>query len=276
MRARKFSLCADTFEDYKQQAIAQVASSESTQTSKSPRSIRSLNISSCRLLASSQEEKLAFISNSPKRRNPWENFDYSAIANDDSTSTEATDNASESISDRDFVKSPLKKVKTSTMKRFMVLGTGNAGKHQLVNSLFNSESTEAMDDGQTRSLDLITKTDSEAQYATKYQFWLKNLDNNSFEDIAKMYYKRVSMFFFVYSVQDHRSFEALKSSIQQVQNHIDKENFFGVVVGNKADSEKREVSFEAGVALREQFGLNHFVETDCHDKELRGRFESLL
>jgi len=65
-------------------------------------------------------------------------------------------------------------------------------------------------------------------------------DKNNLE---KAYYRWAAAFIFVYDITDKSSFLALEKTIQQINELVPQNKFFGILVGNKADLYSKRVFF---------------------------------
>jgi len=271
MRARKLAFDAGTFEEYEQKYVSQISFPAS---SKSISSRRTHHIVPSR---STHDKENSFSGNSPstpsKRKNPWADFDFATSSKKLSFEESFDENGSISL---DQVM-PLKKHNCPIMKRFMVMGTNEADKHSLIDSIFGLGDGELPHKPSNQSMDLIMKSESGDDYDIKYQFWMSNLDNRRFEDVVKVYYRCSSVFFFVYSIANRKSFEVLEEAIQGVLREVSNEKFVGVLIGNKNEMEaNREVSSTEAASLKEKYGLKYFMEIDCDDETLKAKFQGLV
>jgi len=271
MRARKLAFNADNFEEFQQKYVSQIRLPVS---SKNIVSRRSHHFNSSR---SPINQEKPFSGNSPsspsKRKNPWADFDFTTSAKKLSFEENNDENGSISL---DQVM-PLKKHKCPIVKRFMVLGTKEAEKHALIDSIFGLRDGEVSNKPLNQSMDLIMKNESGDDYDVKYQFWMSNLENKRFEDVVKVYYRCSSIFFFVYSTANRRSFEAIEEAIQNVLREVPNEKFVGVLLGNKNEMEvNREVSVMEAVSLKDKYGLKTFSEIEKEDETLKTIFQELV
>jgi len=171
--------------------------------------------------------------------------------------------------------------KSSVVKKVMVIGQRGSGKHFLINSAFHSdENPDSLAIQQT--MDLILKTEEEADgtLETKYQFWIRTLDEHRFDSLIKVYYKIVSVFVFVYSTADRSSFEALGEAIDSVTKEVSREKFVGVLIANthesKADNKHSEVSSAEGLALQQKYNLKLFMDSNEGEDVLREKLHDII
>jgi len=88
--------------------------------------------------------------------------------------------------------------------------------------------------------------------------------NEKFKTITQSYYKGAHGFVFVYDITDEKSFQNIPKLIKEAKSVHDKQPVF-ILVGNKKDlEEKREVSYEKGKLLAEEFG-GEFYEVSAKE-----------
>ena len=75
----------------------------------------------------------------------------------------------------------------------------------------------------------------------RMQIW-DTAGQERFKTITQTYYKGAMGIIMVYSITDRYSFTALESWMRQIKTHAS-ENVVKVLVGNKCDCEKRQISF---------------------------------
>lgn len=164
-------------------------------------------------------------------------------------------------------------------RNIMMIGCRRTGKHALIRSVFGEESKEDIA-LPNQIMDLIVKTEKQDNIKTNYHLWLKMLDDHKFDNIIRLYYKRMKMFVFVYSVYDEKTFEELDEVLQSILKDIPKETFSGILLGNRTimnDMEcERQVSYANGLALKEKYNLKLFFETDYNDECLKEQITSVL
>jgi small GTP-binding protein len=69
-----------------------------------------------------------------------------------------------------------------------------------------------------------------------------------FKTITQTYYRGAMGIIMTYAVDDRVSFESIENWIKQIKLHSSN-NVIKMLVGNKTDSNKREVSHEEGIEL---------------------------
>lgn len=159
-------------------------------------------------------------------------------------------------------------------KKVMIFGSNGIGKHTLVHSSFCQTKNKVLP-SLKQSMDLIIKDDEEEDIKLKYYFWIRTLDESRFDDVVKVYYRNISVFIFMYSVTDRRSFETLTRSLKGIMSEISRQKYVAILIGNKCDMEdQREVSYSEGLALKNEYNLSFFLETNQHDKLLKTKIHN--
>jgi len=154
-------------------------------------------------------------------------------------------------------------------RKIMIIGSSGTGKHSLINSCFEDRKSKPLA-SLKQTMDLIIQDDVEDEVHTKYYFWIRTLRDQRYDEVIKVYYKNMSIFVFVFSITDKTSFEILKENIAKITKEIPQERFTGILIGNKSDAEhEREVLYSEGAALKDEFNLVMFIETNHFQSSLR-------
>ena len=291
MRRRSNTLYAENMEDYTAQAVKEVLIQTPIRRSNSRKKINASSL----LPLLFTEDKSAIkrevtrmeveSESSPtvcseKSQNFWSDFDFdSKQSGQESLETVKLEeeNACPTDSTEDTEFSSPDVVRKSVTKKYMVIGLNGCGRHSLINSIFESQGKEGQGSLLRQTMDLIIKTRKEGGCETKYQFWMRALNDNRFDGLIKVYYRNASVFFFVYSVTNRQSFEILDEAIQSILKEVPQEKFVGILLGNKIDREdKRKVDFSEGIALKEKHNLSLFLETHENDQISKDRLFMFL
>lgn len=110
-----------------------------------------------------------------------------------------------------------------------------------------------------------------------YKFKIVNINNKTvklkiwdtagqerFRNITQQYYKGTDGVFLVYDITDRNTFEKVRDWMKQIKEHTQTENIGIMLLGNKCDlNDKREVSFEEGNGLANEYGIM-FKETSAY------------
>eukprot|EP00331_Platyophrya_macrostoma_P005877 CAMPEP_0176423092 /NCGR_PEP_ID=MMETSP0127-20121128/10090_1 /TAXON_ID=938130 /ORGANISM="Platyophrya macrostoma, Strain WH" /LENGTH=133 /DNA_ID=CAMNT_0017804001 /DNA_START=1 /DNA_END=402 /DNA_ORIENTATION=- len=129
-------------------------------------------------------------------------------------------------------------------------------------------------------LDLVVRKTKKASTEKAYHFWIKELLNDSYEKLIELYYKKCSVFIYVYDITSKASFEKIEEEIIKIKNCVGEANFKGILIATKSDkTEEREVSYEEGAALKLKYKLESFRETNLfaerETQQLLKKLESL-
>ena len=97
------------------------------------------------------------------------------------------------------------------------------------------------------------------------QFW-DTTGNELYQQFAENFYKNCYFVFFIYSLDNKKSFLNLNNWIEYYKKiNNEKENIF-FLIGNKSDLEnKREISYEEGLKFSKEKNFNHFIEINTID-----------
>jgi GTPase SAR1 family protein len=146
--------------------------------------------------------------------------------------------------------------------KYMLIGGLHVGKHALINSQFPDSSDLDSTPLMTR-LDLLIRKTETPTVKTSFEFWIKELFNDSYERLIELYYKKCSVFVFVYDLTSYESFEKLEKEITKIRDCVGAEKFVGVLIATRSDEiDKRTVKYEEGLDLKAKYGLSHFSETN--------------
>lgn len=206
----------------------------------------------------------------------WDDIDF----NNDEIATPATTTCSSisihkgSMEEDEFDDLETHEAQVSPAK-VMVVGAKNTGRHQLVNSFFGLPAQEGYEIA--TSLDLIVNKIANGNTSNLYKFWIKDALCQKFKHLFRVYHKSVSLFVFVYQVNNKASFECLSQAIEEIQKEIGPD-FKGILIGGSpSNQESREVSLEEAEELRVKYGLSVSCEMDfIYNKEYQDHLQALL
>lgn len=148
--------------------------------------------------------------------------------------------------------------------RAMVIGDKNVGKRSLLKAVV-PELFEDHEQSPKQQFDLISKTISKPSHSERYNFWLKELDNNQklSQVLFDTYYKTCSVFFLVYDVTSKSSFFRLDEELYLLQEACKDKEPTIILIGNKRGSSlKKEVDFQEVALLKEKYNIGLFMEVD--------------
>lgn len=90
----------------------------------------------------------------------------------------------------------------------------------------------------------------------KLQIW-DTAGQERFKTITQSYYKGAHAIIVVYDITDRESFQTLDGWFEQLKQHA-RENVVYILVGNKADLQGRQITYEEGEAYAEELGILFF------------------
>lgn len=102
----------------------------------------------------------------------------------------------------------------------------------------------------------------ESGETAKLQVW-DTAGQERFKTITSSYYRGANAILIVYDVTNLESFENITKWMQEISQHAT-DTILRILVGNKCDGDKREVSYEDGKALAAEYGIL-FYETSAKD-----------
>jgi len=209
----------------------------------------------------------------------WDDIDFSAddVSTPATTTCSTMSNHKGSMEEDEFDELEPVEIQVKHAK-IMVVGAQDTGRHRLVNSLFGLPDCQEYEIA--HSLDLIVNKLTTENTSTNYKFWIKDALCQKFKHLFKVYHKSVSLFVFVYQVNNKTSFECLTQSIEQIQREVGYEHFKGILIGGSPstrDQSSRQVSTQEAEELKNSFGLSAFCEMDfTHNQEYLERIQTLL
>ena len=185
------------------------------------------------------------------------------------------------LSDYEAGKSPTPA--QSTIK-IILLGDDQFSKNAFMKYLFGEHDHGGLI---SSPLDLQVRTHDKGDSSVKYHIWIKNCleenANGKHKSIYMIYYKSVSSFVFLYSINNRDSFLCLNQSIKSLLNDVGPEKFKGILIGFKGEengafgeNNQREVSTEEAEQLKQDTGLRYSFEIDLNDGSQRENILKLL
>jgi GTPase SAR1 family protein len=171
-----------------------------------------------------------------------------------------------------------------TSVRLIMLADSQVQNNSFVSYLFNEEQEPSC---MKNPLDLKVRTYETAQSTVKYHMWMKSCnDENATEKLKSLfmiYYRTVSSFVFLYSVENRESFLCVKHAVKTLLKDIGTEKLKGILVGIKNDNtlssdqgQTRAVTVIEAEELKEEAGLSEFMEIDYAEHSQREVILNLL
>jgi Ras-related protein Rab-2A len=150
--------------------------------------------------------------------------------------------------------------------KYIIVGDTAVGKSCLLLSFTDRRFKETHD--VTIGCDFGSRTVFMEQKTIKIQIW-DTAGQENFRSITRAYYRGATVALLVYDVSRRDSFMHLHQWLQDVRTHVDN-NTVIMVIGNKSDLERREISPREGEAFAKENGLM-YLETsaktaDCVDE----------
>ena len=169
-----------------------------------------------------------------------------------------------SIKKLDNLKTPAKLI-----SQIIVIGDKNVGKTSLINKFLFPEKKIDLDNYiPTNSFELLWNNYLINEKETIcIQFW-DTTGNEFYQQYAENFYKKCSFVFFIYSIDNKKSFLNLNKWIDYYKKYNNEKDNILFLIGNKSDLEnERKITFEEGLKFSEEKNFNYFVEINIKDDE---------
>lgn len=135
--------------------------------------------------------------------------------------------------------------------KIIILGDSSVGKTNILTrytkNLFSDDSKT------TIGVEFGTKILDLNNHKIKLQIW-DTAGQERYKAVTVAYYKGSKGAFIVYDVTNKSSFDNLENWIKDIKKNGDKETSI-IIVGNKTDLEKREVTYEQGKKFAEMYSI---------------------
>ena len=159
------------------------------------------------------------------------------------------------------------KTQSKIISQIIVVGDQNVGKTSLINKfLFPEKKINLENYIPTNSFELLWNNYliNEKEIIC-LQFW--DITGNEFyQQYAENFYKKCSFVFFIYSIDNKKSFLNINKWIEYYKKYNNEKDNILYLIGNKNDLEnKREISYEEGLKFSEEKIFNYFVEININD-----------
>jgi hypothetical protein len=198
----------------------------------------------------------------------------SSTSNPDSRKSSATDESSENCNEDGKSEGLI-----STSMRIIALADNQALNYSFINYLFGEEQEPCC--FIKSPLDLRIRTHETCEKNVKYHLWIKNCnDGNASEklkSIYMIYYKTVSSFAFLYSIDNKESFLCVKQTVKNLLNDLGRDKVKGILIGVKDEHSKpREVTRDEAENFRKEAGSLEHMEIDLGDISQREHILDIL
>ena len=107
----------------------------------------------------------------------------------------------------------------------------------------------------------------------KMQIW-DTAGQERFKTITQTYYKGAMGIILTYACSDKESFNSIENWMRQIKQHAN-EDVCKILVGNKSDLPDRQVTYEEGKKLADQFGIKFFETSAKDDFGVNDTFHSI-
>lgn len=108
----------------------------------------------------------------------------------------------------------------------------------------------------TIGIDFVAKDVKIGQDKIPVKIW-DTAGQDRFHTITHSFYKQCQGVLLVFDVGSKKSFESVHKWMNNIQNHSDK-GIIKYLIGNKVDTEKREVTAEEAQKVADQYGMSYY------------------
>jgi small GTP-binding protein len=142
--------------------------------------------------------------------------------------------------------------------KILMIGDESIGKSSILqqyveNTFFNKYTS-------TIGIDFNIKYTNVNDNNIKLQIW-DTAGQERFKSLTTSYYRLVNGIVLVYDISNRKSFENIDKWINDINDYANPESYV-ILVGNKADSNNREVSTEEGIDKANELNIS-FIETSA-------------
>ena len=138
--------------------------------------------------------------------------------------------------------------------KIIIIGDPNVGKTNIVYRFSKGEFKNEYEN--TICLDFLTKNINIDNTSFRLQIW-DTAGSEQYRSITRTYYRNSACAIIVYDISNKESFENIPNWILDCKQN-NEYNIHMILVGNKDDLVKREVSEEQGKRLAEEYGLKFY------------------
>lgn len=140
--------------------------------------------------------------------------------------------------------------------KIVCIGDAGSGKSTLVTSYGQGLYTPYIwDDGEPRGVDFIVKNLTINSQRIKLQVW-DTAGQERFRTITSSYYRGSHVILIFYDVSHHRSFQNVSRWYKEIK--IYRPEAIIILVGNKSDSQHREITYDQGLQLAHELNIDFF------------------
>lgn len=138
--------------------------------------------------------------------------------------------------------------------QIITLGDHMVGKTSLLRR-FN-DGTFTFSTYTTIGIDFVAKEVKVGQDKVPVKIW-DTAGQDRFHTITHSFYKQCQGVLLVFDVGNKKSFDNVHKWMNNIQNHSDT-GIIKYLIGNKVDTDKREVTAEEAMKVAEQYGMNYY------------------
>jgi len=157
------------------------------------------------------------------------------------------------------------------MVKILIIGDSAVGKSSTINKF--CEGLFSHTHIATIGIDFKIKTIDVQGKKVKMQIW-DTAGQEKYKSIVQTFYKGAMGIMIVYSCGDRKSFANVEGWMSQINDNT-APDIVKVLVGNKSDLEDREVSFEEGRRLAEQYNIQFFETSAKTGKNVHEAFHEV-
>ena len=126
----------------------------------------------------------------------------------------------------------------------------------------------------TIGIDFVSKEVKIGSDKVPVKIW-DTAGQDRFHTITHTFYKQCQGVLLVFDVGSKKSFDSVHKWMNNIQNHSDK-NIIKYLIGNKMDTEKREVSNEDAMKVAQQYGMSYYETSARLNKNITEAITSLV
>ena len=148
--------------------------------------------------------------------------------------------------------------------KVILLGDSSVGKSSIIQRLCFKDNQ--LSPPATISIENYNYLVKVNDYIIRMNIW-DTAGQEKYDSIVKKYYENADFGIYVYSIDDDKSFERIKTWFS-LSNDNNNNEMTSILLGNKKDlgNDKRKISFEIGKQLAEEYRFYLFKEISCLDK----------
>lgn len=144
--------------------------------------------------------------------------------------------------------------------KLLILGDSGVGKTCLLLRYVNDMYSPSF--MTTIGIDFKTKYMNYNGQCIKLQIW-DTAGQERFRTITNSYFKGSQGILLVFDITDRPTFSSIRRWIDQIKEHTEPSSIINIIlIGNKCDLQRRQVSHEEGEALAKEFDIQ-YIETSC-------------